>query len=120
MRRLFRAIRRDEDGGPWLSDGSARGLGVRAGHDIAPKGDGRVHPGMGGPSVSPETPDGIPAFLRDEPVWFIDEDALPRELAYRDDPDRDSHGFIEPAYPMELQVFQAAVAATRELWRESA
>jgi hypothetical protein len=112
---LHRAIRRDGDGLPWLSDQFAKGLGVRPGHDITPDEDGLVYPETGGASVCPDI-EAIPFFLRDMPVWQIESDDLPDYLAYRDDPDREGHGFLEPGYVMELGDYQDAVAETRELW----
>jgi hypothetical protein len=32
-------------------------------------------------------------------------------------PDRPSHGLVEPAEPMQVDEYQARLAATRQLWR---
>jgi hypothetical protein len=114
---VFRAIKRDTDGRPWLSNLVARGLGVRPDHDISPDEEGVVHPYTGGTSVS-TSPDALPPFLRDEPVWALETADLPGYLRPREDPDREGHVFIEPAYSMDLGDFQDAIAETRDLWRE--
>jgi len=50
------------------------------------------------------------------PVWELDTDELPDFLVYTQE--TETHGFIEPAYRMELGDYQDAIAATRDLWRE--
>jgi hypothetical protein len=65
-------------------------------------------------------PEGIPPFLREEPVWNIEEEELPDYLACRDDPEREGHVLIEPGYSMDIGDFQDAVAETRDSWRECA
>jgi hypothetical protein len=116
---LYRAIRKDDDGRPWISHRVAKGLGVRSDHDIYPDEEGLVHPGDGGASVCLSV-EGIPWFLREESVWSIEEEALGSYLVYRDDPDREGHGFLEPTYSMELRDYQEAIEETRDDWRECA
>ncbi len=117
MSKLYRAIRKDEDGGPWISHTVAKGLGVRRDHDIYPDDEDLVHADSGGPSVC-LTPEGFPPFLREEPVWEMEEDELPDHLCYTDDPKREGHGFLEPVYSMEFRDFQTAIEEIRDLWRE--
>ena len=116
MAPVYRAIKEDDDGSPWVSHTVARGLGVRVPHDVEPDDEGVVHPGDGGPSVCPH-PDGIPWFLRGQPTWELELNDLPDELAYRDDPGRDDHGFLEPAYPMDLEDFRELIEGTRDCTR---
>jgi hypothetical protein len=52
-----------------------------------------------------------------DPVWGIDEKDLGPDLTYRPDPDRDGHGFIEPARSMPLRDFQEAVERTASSWQ---
>ena len=51
-----------------------------------------------------------------DPVWGIEESDLGPDLSYRPDPDRDGHGFIEPARPMPLKEYQEAIERTLPLW----
>src|SRR5262245_9885525 len=99
-------MQRAPDGKPETGP-SPRGLGARADIDI-PVEHGAVDPAQGGMSVSPDNPLNLPYFRRPpehggvgrDPVWRIAEEALPRELTYRPDPnDAARHGFIEPASP---------------------
>lgn len=85
-----------------------------------------VQPGAGGLSVSPESPYHLPAHRRPpafggtglDPVWALRIAALPVTLTYRPDPAIPlHHGFIEPATPMALAMYQRELAATRELWQ---
>jgi hypothetical protein len=117
VQKVYRAIRQDADGKPWLSDLVAKGLGVREGVDIFPDDEGVVHPGKAGPSVCGR-PKYIPLFLRDEPIWELDTNELPEYLVYKEDTDKPPgrHGFIAPAYAMDLSDYQDAIAETRDLW----
>jgi hypothetical protein len=122
---LFRVIAEDDDGRPLISHLGSKGLGVRPGYDITADEDGIVMPDTGGCSVASDIR-AIPTFLLPpehggtgkNPLWELDTDELPEYLTWREDPDRDGHYFIEPAYPMELSDFQEAVASTRDLWNE--
>jgi hypothetical protein len=104
---------------------SSRTLGARPGLDIPVAGDGSVEPETGGMSVSPAPPENLPVFRRParydgtgkDPVYEMETDALPFGLVYRPDPDNpETHGFIEPAYRMTFEEYQALIHATRGLW----
>lgn len=124
MTRLFRGMIEDQDGLP-LVIGTARGLGVRRDNDIPVDDDGLCSPGLGGMSVAYDTPLNLPPHRRSsehggtgpDPVWELDEAELPDFLVYREDDELDGHGFIEPAYAMEIQDYEEALATTRTLWR---
>jgi hypothetical protein len=105
---------------------SSRTLGARAGVDIPVGDDGSVAPETGGMSVSPIPPENLPAHRRPpefggtgkDPVFETETDALPFGLIYRPDSDKpETHGFIEPAYPMTFEGYQGLIHATRVLWR---
>jgi len=44
------------------------------------------------------------------------EKDLPEGLAYRDDPELDTHGFIEPSREMPTEEYVALLEATRMAW----
>ncbi len=126
--KVLRAMKADEDGKPAIGR-TARTLGVRTGggtQDIAMAASGYVLPETGGVSVSPPPPESLPEHRRPgeyggigrDPVWELDTDELPPELAYRPDPGQPyRHGFIEPAAPMPLERYEAHLHATRDLWQ---
>jgi hypothetical protein len=123
---LFRAMRETGSGLPEIGP-SARALGVRPGLDVpAIKSDDLVLPVQGGMSVSPDQPGNLPYYRRPprfqgvgrDPVWSIDESELGPDLIYRTDPTQTGHGFVEPARPMTLDLFQNALALTQNLWRK--
>lgn len=125
MPQLFRSMQDDGTGAPAVGP-SARRLGVRPGRDVpATHPLDWVYPGGGGLSVSPHTPMNIHRHRRPrslqgigkDPVWQIDSATLPPNLTYRADPNSTAHGFIEPAVPMTLGDFQAALAASQSLWQ---
>jgi hypothetical protein len=59
---LYRSMIEDTDGKPEVSP-TARGLGVRAGRDVAAiDKDDLVFPGGGGMSVSPDSPMNLPSY----------------------------------------------------------
>ena len=124
---VCRGMKEDEDGWPEVGAGS-RTLGVRPGVDIRLYfADGRVdHRVLEGMSVSPSPPENLPPHRRPpqfggtgkDPVFELDTDELPEELAYRPDPSKpDAHGFITPAYTMAFEHYQRAIHETRGLWR---
>ena len=121
---LYRAMIEAEDGRP-LVVSTARGLGLRAGEIPLDEG-GRVEPETGGMSVAHGRPEGLVEHRRPkdlggtgkDPVWEISADELGDQLAYRDDPDLEGHGFIEPRYPMHLEEYTLAIAETRDVWRK--
>jgi hypothetical protein len=48
----------------------------------------------------------------------MDETELGPDLVYRPDPTQTGHGFVEPARPMTLDLFQRALALTQSRWRK--
>jgi hypothetical protein len=128
-RRFYRVMIPGDDGLPKIGR-SASTLGVRVEGrdrrpDIAPK-HGRVKPGCGGMSVTPDDWHGIYfAFLENaiddgEPdeVWCLQHGSLGVDLMFRADPAKpDTHGFIEPAREMSLEEYESALEATRPHWR---
>lgn len=121
--RLFRSMEQAADGP--VADANARALGARPGIDIPVTTNGMVRPGLGGMSVSPDSPMNLPRHRRPpewsgtgkDPVWAISSDALGSALEYYPDPDDSSHGFIEPARPMTFNEYQEQLRATRSAWR---
>lgn len=95
-----------------------------------------VGPGSGGMSVAPRLVDlprhrlprrlaaalGVPATGNDKlRIWSLgagefQRGALTSDLDLRPDPDRQAHGFVEPARPMTLAAYEAALGATRPDW----
>jgi hypothetical protein len=127
--KVLRAMTAGDDGRPGVWENPARALGVRTRGrrpDIVVAASGFVLPETGGMSVSPPPPENLPEHRRPDeyggigkdPVWELDTDYLPPELAYRPDPkDPDRHGFIEPAVPMRLDDYETFLRMTRRLWR---
>lgn len=131
MPRIYRSMTREGDQpkvGP-----SARTLGVRPGIDVTPDPNGNVRPETGGMSVAPSwrvlPPWRIPKRLdsmvpgatgKDEDAcWSFGEgpfecSPVNDQLSFR--PDSADHGLVEPAAIMNLDDFQAALAATRDEW----
>lgn len=124
MTMLFRGMKEDPDGLPRV-ERTARGLGVREDIDIPVDGSGYCSPREGGMSVAHDTLQNLPAHRRPpehggtgpDPVWELDETDLPSSLVYREDEDLAGHGFIEPAFTMDLADYEDAIAATRSSWR---
>jgi hypothetical protein len=121
---LFRSMQ--ETNGLPVPGPSSRTLGVRPGVDVSACDDADVvYPGTGGMSVSPDNPRHLPRHRRPpqfhgtgkDLVWGLEEDRLPADLLYRPDPDNPGHGFIEPALPMTLAEYQAALARTQREWK---
>ncbi len=122
--RVVRAMRRSFGDTPELGAGF-RSLGVRV-RDLHPRLDGTVDPGRGGLSVSPG-PESLPQSTRPpelngigkDPVFELETEELPNEsLRYREDPcSPQTHGFIEPAYPMKFEHYQRLIYETSEHWR---
>jgi hypothetical protein len=120
---VVRAMRRKFDGTPELG-ASMRTLGVRV-RDLHPRLDGTVDPGHGGLSVSPD-PESLPRATRPEglggigkdPIFGLETEYLPDEsLSYRLDPrSPETHGFIEPAYPMKFEHYQRLIHKTSAHW----
>lgn len=119
-------MRADPEDGLPLVGKTARYLAARPGPDIPVDEDGTVEPETGGTSVSPPPlrnlhPLRLPrehGGLGKDPVFELETDELPEELAYRPDPSNpEGHGFIEPGRRMPFEVYEGAVRATRLLWR---
>jgi hypothetical protein len=113
---------------------SAGDLGVRVPNDIQTLGTGNVLPGTGGMSVAPGwrklPPHRIPARLQaiapeacgntKTYCWrFGEGDFASGRFAAELDLRLTSaaHGNVEPAAPMGLAAFEAALAMTRDGWR---
>ena len=117
----------DEDGLPTRGWSGARTLVARCSIDIPLRqDDGYVEPLQGGVSVSPPPeenlpPSRLPRVLGGkgkDPLWRLETDDLPDELAYRPDPGApDTHGFIEPAREISFADYLDAVHGTRADWR---
>ena len=97
-------------------------LGVRV-RDLHPRIDGTVDPQGGGVSISPQGEENLPRSARTilnngkGIVFELETDELPDSLTFRADPYDESHGFIEPAYPMKFEAYQRALQDTSGLWR---
>ncbi len=128
------------DGGKPQIGRGAQLLGVRFGpldqrNDICPDGDGFVHPGQGGMSVSPSVetlpPHRLPRRLREKyPDRFPDASAsnglhcwrlgtgafAPERVADRMFLRVDSvrHGLVEPDAKMKAEDYEQALVATRD------
>lgn len=119
----------DTDGLP-LVKRSARGLGVRTPLEAGSNEpdvtvsvpEDTVQPKQGGMSTAPNDPKNLPPFRRPttlggrskDPVWEIDSEYLGPNLQLRQD--SPTHAIIEPARPMTLAEYEAALAATRDRW----
>lgn len=124
MTTLFRGMTNDGEGLP-LVGRSARMLGVRPDVDILVDESGHCRGGEGGMSVAYDTPQHLPEHRRPpshggtgpDPVWDLDEGDLPDGLVFRKDEDLEGHGFIEPAWTMDVSDYEDALAVTRSSWR---
>jgi RHS repeat-associated protein len=125
---LYRGMKPGDGGLPQLGP-SAKTLGVRIKTrnipgDIPVDEAGMVKPGTGGMSVN-TSPTGMPEYRRppafggtakDLDMFCIQNCDLGAPLGHRPDPTLPGHGFLEPAYPMSLADYQAALAATLSRW----
>ncbi|WP_133126384.1 hypothetical protein [Vibrio cyclitrophicus] len=135
MLKLYRDMEEAEDGLPVIGHVSKH-LGVRIqgvsvgkddAFDIETDCNGDTHPDTGGVSVTPPCinknlrPMSLTRLMRKRTVlWEIDESELNHfGLKYRQDPDDQSHGFIEPANKMAAQELVSRVQKTRDSWRKS-
>lgn len=134
MPKIYRAMRADETKRPAIGTSSAT-LGARIPGDIDADANDLVHPGTGGMSVSPSLRT-LPIFLiprrlrhlvpgaagnSSSYVWSLgngDFVAAPvtQQLSMRPDPDKQNHGFVEPAQIMPKNEYHAALAATQPDW----
>src|SRR5438105_7736955 len=131
MPKIYRSMQ-IEGGMPRLGE-SARCLGVRVPHDIAPDQSGTVVPGPQGMSVAPSLRQlpahRIPMRLihlaahaagrNDDHVWSMGEgefvsDALCPGLALHVTSER--HGVVCPDTAMKLAIYVQALATTRQIW----
>jgi hypothetical protein len=129
---IFRSMIRDGDH-PKIGP-TAKTLGARIPGDI-PEEDGLVAPGTGGMSVSRSWRD-LPAwripirFIHLEPnaagkqsdvsLWRMGDGPFEKgevsdKLRLR--PDSPKHALVEPSGPMPSEVYQDALAATRDSWQ---
>lgn len=118
----------DADGLPVVGP-YAFALGVRTGArpwDIVVDVNGWVAPaerGKGGMSVTPANPERLPPRHRPAslggsgmyPVWRLDLADIGPALAYRQT--SETHGLLEPAYPMPLRDYEEALEGTRKHWQ---
>ena len=134
MPRVYRVMQ-EENGKPKLGS-SATTLGVRVPGDIEPDGNGNVHPGTGGMSVSPSL-SALPAILvpkrlKDQVpaargsdghrVWSLGEGVFVAApvapgLVLRPDPHDRRHGFVEPGIIMPLESYREVIDDTRDSWK---
>jgi hypothetical protein len=126
--KILRAMRTDENRKPRCGS-EPNMLGVRPNVDIRADAHGRVTGGQGGLSVTPDDPKLLPPHVRPQrfggkgklPVFELLIRDLGATLSFRPDPDRpERHGFVEPAKPMHLDEYQAALAASQPAWKEVA
>jgi hypothetical protein len=124
-RRLFRVMVTMPNGAPRIGDGDYM-LGASVPTDIARDTNGNVHPVTGGVSVSPDSAQNLPFFLRPValggkgglPLFSILSEQLAASLCFRPDPRRPKkHGFIEPAFIMTLAQYQTDIGSTAPYWR---
>lgn len=123
MALVYRAMKRDVDGRPFVTHASSLGLGIRPDKDIYVDGEGLVHPQGEGLSVAHASPENLPYGRRPpalggkgkHPVWELETDELPDYLDYTYESGK---GLIEPSYVMEIDDYQVAIEETRDLWRE--
>lgn len=116
---IFRGMK--DGGGAPATGPSARTLGARPGTDIPVDSAGMVHPNTGGMSVAP-SPTALPAHRRPakfggtgkDPVWGTSVDELGPDLKYV--PDSPTHGTVQPARPMSVEAYQAALFGTGPSW----
>jgi hypothetical protein len=125
--KLYRAMTAAADGLPQVGR-SARSLGIRTSNessnpDVTATDPAEIiQPGTGGMSEAPNDPANLPPLRRPpalggkgkDPVWEIDTADLGPDLQSRQD--TATHVLIEPARPMTLAEFEAALAATRAKW----
>jgi hypothetical protein len=134
MPRVFRAMRKDEDGLPHI-ERSAGGLGVRLEKDIDVDPDGRVFVNGKGMSVVPDWRE-LPLFRIPERLRHVKRGARGsnRTFCFRSgtgpfvqgvfadgltlEPDSANHGTIAPARVVPLSEYEAALGATRPDWVE--
>ena len=124
--KVLRAMRADDRDGLPLVGKTARYPAVRPNVDLPVEPNGDVEPATEGMSVSPPPVTNLPDLRLpheyggrgSDPVFELETDELPDELAYRPDPDGpDRHGFIEPARRMSFEEYERAIRGTRRLWR---
>lgn len=120
--KLYRVFRIDTDGKPRVGHLSCM-LGVRPADPTNPRryfdvraavGTDPVVPGSGGLSVYSD-PAAIRLRAANLFLFEMESDDLPGDLTTV--PAGAPHYLIEPAAPMTLDDYQAALAATRDLWR---
>ena len=124
--RVLRGMKADPADGLPATGETGRYLGARPGVDIPVDGDGFVDPGTEGMSVVPPPVENLARHRRPpdfggtgkDPVFVLDTEELPDELAYRPDPaNPEEHGFIEPAHRVIFEEYRRAIHGTRTLWR---
>ena len=121
---------REGSDGPEIGP-TARTLGARLGDggDIPVDSNGMVHPGTGGMSVAPDTPENLPRHRRPssvdggtgkDPVHSISSSDLGPDLVYVPDRgDNPTHGTIQPSRPMTAEQYQNSLANTGGSWSKT-
>lgn len=134
MPRVYRLMRKDEDGLPTVQQ-SASGLGVRVGTDVDIDADGLVLANDKGMSVNPQSHainiNMMPKRLKhkyygatgpNNRYVFRCGDGPFERGPFADGliliPDSETHGVVAPTEVMSLADYQAALAATRSTWVE--
>ncbi len=108
------------------ADGRSRTLDVRVPIDIQADEAGLVRPGSGGMSVSPNDVKNLPKSrlppefggTGKDPAWYIEVEDLGRNLAYKPDPNEETHGYIEPVRTMTLKEYESELHATALNWHK--
>ena len=131
---LYRGMTPDQDDLPLVGPSKQRlGVVIPGGSspkpDIAPDAAGVVHPRTGGMSVTSSAMSDVPAHQRPRGmdagakgppgnrVYAIAPgDVVKQPLDIR--PDKLTHSLVEPSRPMALAAYEAALAATRQDWRQ--
>jgi hypothetical protein len=120
----YRTMRAGPDGSPLCGDSATR-LGVRD-RDVVVDPGGFVQPKRGGMSVTPDDPRHLPEeFLPESlgglgriPLYSVQGMQLRSEFAVRPDPQKPkTHAFVEPASPIPLEDFRAALCLSAPKWR---
>ena len=119
---LYRSMVAHPDGMP-VFVGTARGLAMDG--NVSFGRDGTVAPGTGGLTVCHQEALSLPAHRRPpshggtgpDPIWAIDSDELPRQLAHRADTGQPELGFLEPIEPISLFLYEDGLLSTRKRWR---
>ncbi|EDN70661.1 conserved hypothetical protein [Beggiatoa sp. PS] len=116
---LYRAMKKDHSLDKPKIGNSARELGVRVTGEFLDIKlvKGNILPDDGGLSVSPESPENLPAHRRKrDPIWEIHSEILLNlGLQYIEDKPG-KHGLIKPLRKMSLSEYEEALFQTQQYW----